>query len=770
VAARRMRQKTPPGENGPSTTFEPMNALLEKIQASEARYRRLFETAQDGILLLDAKTGEITDVNPFLIHLLGYAYDEITGKKLWEIGPFVDRAAAKQAFEKLQRDRYIRYDDLPLQTATGTRIQVEFVSNVYLVDGREVIQCNIRDITERRRAAAALADSELKYRQVVENAGQGVFVVQGARIVFLNPMAAAMIGHSREKAMGRPFAEFIHPEDRSMVVEQQRKRMEGEEVPAVCGFRVAGENGATRWVEQNAARIDWQGEPATLTFLSDITERMLAVRENVILARFPDENPNPVLRVSRDGRIAYANSASDPLLRFWKTTRGESVPADWQERVAHALGRGASEDAEAEYGDRVYSIVISPGRDTAYANLYGRDITERRQAALEREGLLKRQIAINRITLSLGAATDLRSILRTLHDEVRTLLDADGFFISTYDRDTRLVTALFMIDEGVERDVSQSAPIPLAPQGKGMQSEVLRTGRPLNVPNWIERARAEQTVQSIAPDGALAAPPVENDRDECTKSALLVPMMLQGQPSGVLQVQSNRLNAYSDEDLSLLAGLANVAAISIRDARLVEEVRHGLEGTIEALAGTAEMRDPYTAGHQRRVSQLASAIAREMGLAEKTVEGLRVSGLLHDVGKVSVPAEILSKPGALTTNEFSLVKEHVRAGFDILKGIVFPWPVAEMVLQHHERLDGSGYPRGLKGEAICLEARILAVADVVEAMASHRPYRPALKVDAALQEIREHRGKLYDSDVVKACVQLFADGFALVPAERSPAS
>ena len=213
-------------------------------------------------------------------------------------------------------------------------------------------------------------------------------------------------------------------------------------------------------------------------------------------------------------------------------------------------------------------------------------------------------------------------------------------------------------------------------------------------------------------------------------------------------MQSNRLNAYSDEDVALLVGVANVAAVSIQNALLAEEVHQGLEGTIEALARTTEMRDPYTSGHQQRVSQLACAIAEKMGLSEKTVAGVRVSGLLHDVGKVSIPAEILSKPGKLTPIEFSLVKEHVRIGFDILKGIVFPWPVAEIVLQHHERLDGSGYPNGLKGDAIRLGARILAVADVVEAMASYRPYRPALGIDAALAEIRDHQGKLYDASVV----------------------
>jgi putative nucleotidyltransferase with HDIG domain len=170
------------------------------------------------------------------------------------------------------------------------------------------------------------------------------------------------------------------------------------------------------------------------------------------------------------------------------------------------------------------------------------------------------------------------------------------------------------------------------------------------------------------------------------------------------------------------------------------------------------MRDPYTAGHQERVAHLACAIAGKIGLSEERVEGLRVAGLLHDVGKVSVPAEILSKPMTLTPAEFDLIKAHPQTGYEILKGIDFSWPVAEIVLEHHERLDGSGYPRGLKGEAISLEAKILAVADIVEAMSSHRPYRAALGTDKALEAITKDKGTLYDPGVVDACVELFAEG------------
>jgi PAS domain S-box-containing protein/putative nucleotidyltransferase with HDIG domain len=186
-----------------------------------------------------------------------------------------------------------------------------------------------------------------------------------------------------------------------------------------------------------------------------------------------------------------------------------------------------------------------------------------------------------------------------------------------------------------------------------------------------------------------------------------------------------------------------------------ERVQKRLKETVNALASMTEKRDPYTAGHQQRVSQLAGAIAREMKLPDEQVEGILVAATLHDIGKIYEPSEILSKPGILTDIEFLMMKVHPQIGYDILRNIEFPWPVATIVLQHHEKLDGSGYPRGLSDGNILLEARILAVADVVEAMASHRPYRAALGIDSALKEISENSGILYDADAVDSCLRLF---------------
>ena len=196
--------------------------------------------------------------------------------------------------------------------------------------------------------------------------------------------------------------------------------------------------------------------------------------------------------------------------------------------------------------------------------------------------------------------------------------------------------------------------------------------------------------------------------------------------------------------------------------RTLDSLRKAVGVTIQVMVSAVETRDPYTAGHQVRSANLARYIAAEMGLPQEKIDGIRMAGSIHDIGKLSIPAEILSKPTKLSEIEFSLIKEHARQGYEILRNVESPWPLAEMVYQHHERMDGSGYPRNLKGDEILMEARILAVSDVVESMASHRPYRAGLGIEAALEEIEKNRDIFYDSAVTDACLRLFREkGFKL---------
>jgi PAS domain S-box-containing protein len=266
--------------------------------------------------------------------------------------------------------------------------------------------------------------------------------------------------------------------------------------------------------------------------------------------------------------------------------------------------------------------------------------------------------------------------------------------------------------------------------------------------------------------------------EDIDKSSKNIERLLKGEQVGGTEYTLTRLDGSAFPAIVISSVIySNGKPVGLRGAivditerkRAEEELQHTLESlrkafgaTIQVMVSAVESRDPYTAGHQIRSADLARAIATEMGLPKEKIEGIRMAGSIHDIGKLSVPAEILSKPTKLTEIEFSLLKEHSLKGYEILKDVESPWPLAQIVYQHHERMNGSGYPRNLKGVEILMEARILAVADVVEAMASHRPYRPTLGLNAALAEIENNKGTLYDADAADVCLKLFREkGFQL---------
>lgn len=244
----------------------------------------------------------------------------------------------------------------------------------------------------------------------------------------------------------------------------------------------------------------------------------------------------------------------------------------------------------------------------------------------------------------------------------------------------------------------------------------------------------------------------------------IIPIVYQGRVRGVLNLYLAHGHVRDPREVEFLRVIADVLAGILQQKKTGDQLQDALTrlrktlATIaQAMGTTLETRDPYTAGHQRRVADLARAMATEMGLSRDEIEAVRMAATIHDIGKISVPAEILCKPGKLSDTEFELIRIHPKVGYDILRGIDFLWPIAQIVLQHHERLDGSGYPAGLCGEHILIAARIIGVADVVEAMSNHRPYRPSLGLDGALAEISKNRGVLYDASAADACLRLFTE-------------
>jgi HD-GYP domain-containing protein (c-di-GMP phosphodiesterase class II) len=379
------------------------------------------------------------------------------------------------------------------------------------------------------------------------------------------------------------------------------------------------------------------------------------------------------------------------------------------------------------------------------------DITDRRGAELGLHRLNRTLRTLSRGNEVLVRAASEAELLR---DMCRVIVETGGYrmaWIGVAEHSAaKLITTA--ASAGEVGDYLDKTKITWAdePRGRGMVGRAVRSGEP-------------KTSQDIATDPAMA-PWREAARKHGFASSVALPLKDQSGVFGVLTMYSPEVNAFDTDELRLLQELAEDLAFGIRSQRehiareaLDQRWRASLEATIGAIASTVEMRDPYTAGHQQRVAKLAVAIANDLHLSDEQIEGLYLAGIVHDVGKIDIPAEILSKPGKLSKLQYQLIQAHAEAGYEIVKGVDFPWPIAEMVRQHHERLDGSGYPRGLSADSILPEAKILAVADVVEAMMSHRPYRASLGIEAALAEIAAGTGRLYDPAAVEACVALFRE-------------
>lgn len=396
--------------------------------------------------------------------------------------------------------------------------------------------------------------------------------------------------------------------------------------------------------------------------------------------------------------------------------------------------------------------------DKPYALSIARDITERKQSEAKMQNVTRALATLSEVNRILIHATHeqelLSEICHAIAGQQGYRMAWVGYLEHDEEKSIRPVASA-----GFEDGYLKAAGITWADteHGRGPAGRAARSGH-------------TQVAKDIRTDKSMRL-----WREDALKrgyvASIALPLVQDGKVFAVLSFYSEQTGSFSQEETKLLEEMTEDMAFGVRILHIRNErdralkkikqqfiqLQDNLEDTVKAIASIVEIRDPYTAGHEARVSGLAVAIAREMGLPEEQVHGIKLSGELHDLGKVQVPAEILSKPVKLNESEYSLIKAHPQAGYDILKNINFPWPIAQTVLQHHERVDGSGYPQGLKGEQIILEARILCVADVVEAMHSHRPYRPGLGIESALNEIKKGRDKIYDPVVVDACLKLFQE-------------
>jgi len=614
--------------------------------------------------------------------------------------------------------------------------------------------------------------AEEAHRTLVQNSLQGLAIIQDGRVVFANPALAEISGYTVEELLALSPEEVeavVHPEDRERVLKTMRERLAGKEVPARQEFRVLRKDGSVRWLETLATRVEYRGRPALQVAYMDITERKRAEERQAKLVQR--------LTVLHRASQEIIQALQDPERVYEAVHRAvaELMPA---EAFVVAL-KISEEEAEAVYlfdkGGRYPSQKIPKGQGLTWhilstgKSLFVRDLLEESIPAIHfgTEEPVRSILAV-----PLRAGEEIIGMLSTqsyqpgaFSEEDLDLLELLAAYVASALRVAQLLSAL-RESEARFRRLAENAP------------DIIFRYRLKPTPGFEYISPAVTRISGYTPEEHYADPDlirkIVHPEDQSALEALGQGEGLFEKPREFRWIHKNGHTVWTEQtNVPIRDEAGNIVAIEgiVRDIterkrleleRLAraQAIENALLQFVDALSSAVELRDPYTSGHQRRVAALACAIAEEMGLSAEEIQVIRVAALLHDIGKaLFVPIEILSKPGKLTDLEMALIREHPKAGYEILRKVEFPWPVAEIVYQHHERLDGSGYPRGLKGEEILLEARIIAVADVVEAMSSHRPYRPALGVDEALAEIRKNAGKLYDPKVVEACIRVFAKGF-----------
>ena len=574
-----------------------------------------------------------------------------------------------------------------------------------------------------REAIDALKKSEDKYRLVVENAEEAILIAQDGLLKYVNPITITMLGYSEEVLTSIPFVDLIHPEDRERLFEAHIRIMKGEESQPVYQFRVLTADGTVRWADSRAVTISWEGKPATLNFITDVTERKRAeeaLRKSEERYRMILENiEDGYFEVDIAGNFTFFN---DSVCRMAGYPRAELMGMN---------NRQYTDKENRQISYQAFNKVFrtgEPSRGIDY-EIIGKDGIK-----------LNIESSVSLIRNTSGQPIGFRGIMRNITERKQAeeaCRNAEERYRTLFEQSPN---GILLIDPETGKTIESNE---TAHKQLGYTREEFAA---LRISDYEALEKPEETAKHIQKVIHVGIDDFET---------------LHRTKSGEIRNVHVWAKKVQLSDRSIFYALFQDITEHRRAEKqlqdTLESLRKAVSTTIQVMVSTVEARDPYTAGHQIRSSDLARAIATEMGLPQEKIDAIRMAGSIHDIGKISIPAEILSKPTKLSEIEFSLIKEHAQRGFEMLKDVESPWPLAEIVRQHHERMDGSGYPRKMKGEEILIEARILSVADVVEAMASHRPYRPGLGIDAALNEIEKNRGIFYDNAVADACLRLFRE-------------
>jgi PAS domain S-box-containing protein/putative nucleotidyltransferase with HDIG domain len=761
----------------------------EELEARAAMVAAEHDVAPDGILLVDRR-GDVVSVNQRFVDM-------------WEIPAEVAATRSSRGTLEAMLRKLGDPDGHAKRIRDLHRHQTASVhEEIALKDGR-VFDCYsapllrdghhgeylgrawfYRDVTAHRDVRnRAHEDGEL-LRALVEQdvVGTLVFRTDGG-IAYVNPKFASVLGYAAEEVLGRDFMDFVEKSSREDALAKFRAVVSGERHSVQVQSKVLAKTGGVVDILGQFTATTYEGRPAVAGIALDVTalkRTELALEANEQLYRaVVSAMTEGVLVIDGDGRILTANASAarilglpperivgrkafDPAWELVGDDGGRLPPEARPSAIAFRTGQGQRDALIGLKRDGGEPIWLATNAEP----LFGKDEMRPHAVVVSFSDITPHKLAqdaLTRVNHALKVLIQANEVLvrttseQELLDEMcRALVETGGYalvWIGFPEEQPAMVVRSVARggNGGVEpTDADRNA---LLDHSAAAQA-VLRSGEP----------SVSQDLAADGPDAAKAG-----DGIVPAAGARIALPLLDGKTTfGVLTLYAAGAGAFTPDAVSLLVQLAedlSYGILALRERVKREEsekgLRRSMEAAVQAMASTLEMRDPYTAGHQRGVARLAIAIARDVGVPEDEVKGIYLAAIVHDIGKIRIPVDILNKPGPLTQLEYELIQTHAQVGYDIVKNVDFPWPVAEMVLQHHERLDGSGYPAGLKGDEILPGARILAVADVVQAMSMRRPYRGSYGEAAALAEIERGRGRLYDPAAVDACLKLFREkGFA----------
>lgn len=700
-----------------------LDATQQKLIENEYFLANIFANIKDGISVLDTDLN-IVQVNPIMEKWYAHALP-LVGKKCYVA--YHGRATPCEVCpsRRTLKTGKSAYDTVP---KIGTGGQVEGWLNLHsfpFIDTttgklKGVIEC-VYDITERKQAEDALQQSEARYRTMIEHANDMIWAVDAeGRFIFGNRRIEEVTGHKTADWVGKSYAPLIYPDDLAVVADIHHKVLSGQSHQYT--LRIYNKDGVIITLSISVAPLYEKDKVVgTVNFGRDITARKLmedALHQSEKRYRTLAEAANDMIFIiDHNWCVQYVNSCGAEKLGMQAPDIiGKTLEALFHPPITERMEKSLQEVFDT--GKPIYSRNQTPFRgQSSWLGTWLSPIKDKN----------KNVTAVMGISRDITEHKQMEDTLRESELKHRTLIESiqDGVFII---QDAKLIFA----NEAFARMFGYTVDELI---GMGFQSLVAPEDLDMVTKRYFKR-QAGETV------------PKEYEFRILHKNG-----------SRIAVNMNVGISTYKDK----IASMGTVKDITERkqsEEQLkdsLERLRKSFENTVSALASTAEARDPYTAGHQRRVAELAVAIASEMSLPKAQISAIRVAAVIHDLGKIAIPSQILTKPTTLTDAEFSLLKTHPQVAYDVLKSIEFPWPIAQIVLQHHEKINGTGYPQGLSGDQILLEAKIICAADSVEVMCTHRPYSPAMGINEALADIAKFSGTLYDSNVVNACVKLFTE-------------